>query len=277
MISDVFVVSDRTSAESLWRRAFEPMGITPSCHAPERAAALAGQERALIIDAASQVFDEDELLSAVAYARSMGTVTAVHLPASSRFSAVEDLVEEICRGLVARSDQDLPRIAAGIVRRLDPQRSKRFEFVSVSPNKGGILVVFADGKVAHLERPLDESDDESAIDAIVLSDDAMSSTLHLQSGVTLELSAKYVQRSESGEFRASDLPQIAVNGAQLGAQLRRLRLEAGLTQAELARRTGIHRPNIARVEAGRHTPSLETLARIAAAIGVPTTRVLQPD
>jgi transcriptional regulator with XRE-family HTH domain len=53
-----------------------------------------------------------------------------------------------------------------------------------------------------------------------------------------------------------------------------LRLAAGLTQAELARRTGIHRPNIARVEAGRHTPSLETLARLAAAIGVSTTRVL---
>ena len=66
----------------------------------------------------------------------------------------------------------------------------------------------------------------------------------------------------------------AVDGARLGARLRELRLAAGLTQAELARRTGIHRPNIARVEAGRHTPSLETLARLASAIGVPTTVVL---
>ena len=66
----------------------------------------------------------------------------------------------------------------------------------------------------------------------------------------------------------------SVDGVRLGARIRELRLAAGLTQAELARRTGIHRPNIARVEAGRHTPSLETLARLASAIGVPTTRVL---
>ncbi|MBK6575373.1 MAG: helix-turn-helix transcriptional regulator [Sandaracinaceae bacterium] len=65
-----------------------------------------------------------------------------------------------------------------------------------------------------------------------------------------------------------------MDGARLGARLRALRLEAGLTQAELARRTGIHRPNIARVEAGRHTPSLETLARLAQAIGVSTSHVL---
>ena len=58
---------------------------------------------------------------------------------------------------------------------------------------------------------------------------------------------------------------------------RELRAAAGLTQAELARRTGIHRPNIARVEAGRHTPSLETLARLASAIGVPTTTVLAEE
>jgi len=65
-----------------------------------------------------------------------------------------------------------------------------------------------------------------------------------------------------------------VDGVRLGQRIRELRLAAGLTQAELARRTGIHRPNIARVEAGRHTPSLETLARLATAIGVPTTAVL---
>ena len=70
---------------------------------------------------------------------------------------------------------------------------------------------------------------------------------------------------------------ITIDGARLGARLREVRVAAGLTQAELARRTGIHRPNIARVEAGRHTPSLETLARLASAIGVPTTSVLAEE
>jgi transcriptional regulator with XRE-family HTH domain len=52
-------------------------------------------------------------------------------------------------------------------------------------------------------------------------------------------------------------------------------MKAGITQAELARRTGIHRPNIARVEAGRHTPSLETVARLAEALGTSPARILE--
>ena len=78
-------------------------------------------------------------------------------------------------------------------------------------------------------------------------------------------------RQPSGQTHLDDA--FHVQGDQLGARIRELRLAAGLTQAELARRTGIHRPNIARVEAGRHTPSLETLSRIAVAIGIPTSRV----
>jgi DNA-binding XRE family transcriptional regulator len=82
--------------------------------------------------------------------------------------------------------------------------------------------------------------------------------------------------SSSGQLAAATqaLALSSIDGTKLGARIRELRLAANLTQAELARRTGIHRPNIARVEAGRHTPSLETLARLAAAIGVPTASVL---
>ena len=94
----------------------------------------------------------------------------------------------------------------------------------------------------------------------------------LASGVNLLLTAGALAPTET--LGGSQIP---LDGERLGKRLRQLRLEAGLTQAELARRTGIHRPNIARVEAGRHTPSLETLSRLATAIGVPATRVLAED
>ena len=42
----------------------------------------------------------------------------------------------------------------------------------------------------------------------------------------------------------------------------------GITQAELARRTGIPRSNITRFERGNYNPSLELLVRIAAALGM---------
>lgn len=47
----------------------------------------------------------------------------------------------------------------------------------------------------------------------------------------------------------------------------RLRTEAGLTQAELAHRMGTTQSAIARMEAGGTRPTLETLERLATAIG----------
>lgn len=61
---------------------------------------------------------------------------------------------------------------------------------------------------------------------------------------------------------------------EIGRRLRALRLGLGLSQAQVAERTGIHRPNIARVERGSHTPSWPTVARLALAYGVPVSQVL---
>src|SRR5712692_5854845 len=59
-------------------------------------------------------------------------------------------------------------------------------------------------------------------------------------------------------------------------QVRRLRRQAGLTQEALAERAGIARPNWARVESGRYRPSLETLERIARALGQPLSVLVVP-
>lgn len=57
-------------------------------------------------------------------------------------------------------------------------------------------------------------------------------------------------------------------GELVGAQLRWLREEQGLSQEELARRIGSHRPIISRIERGEHGLSLESVCRIAAGLGV---------
>lgn len=57
------------------------------------------------------------------------------------------------------------------------------------------------------------------------------------------------------------------NAAELGAYLREVRLAAGLSQAEVARRSGILRVNIARLERGLRLPRVETLFTLAAALG----------
>ena len=55
---------------------------------------------------------------------------------------------------------------------------------------------------------------------------------------------------------------------RLGVLVREHRLAAGLTQTELARRAATSQPAIARLEAGGAEPTVATLRRIAAALGV---------
>lgn len=50
-------------------------------------------------------------------------------------------------------------------------------------------------------------------------------------------------------------------------QLTRLRIRRGLTQQQLAERVGTTQSSIARLEHGKTKPTLETLARIAVALG----------
>ena len=46
-----------------------------------------------------------------------------------------------------------------------------------------------------------------------------------------------------------------------------VRLEKGLSQMELAKRTSMHRSNICRIESGRQNISIDTLIRIFDALG----------
>jgi transcriptional regulator with XRE-family HTH domain len=54
--------------------------------------------------------------------------------------------------------------------------------------------------------------------------------------------------------------------ARLGLEVRRARMEEGLTQAELARRMGVKAPYVAGVEAGKRNVTLGQLANIADAL-----------
>ena len=46
------------------------------------------------------------------------------------------------------------------------------------------------------------------------------------------------------------------------------RVEHGLTQTQLARQLGMRQPQVARMEIGEHTPSLDTLRRLAQLLGL---------
>jgi transcriptional regulator with XRE-family HTH domain len=62
---------------------------------------------------------------------------------------------------------------------------------------------------------------------------------------------------------------------QFGANLRRLRTAAGLTQMELADRAGINFTAVSRLERGDRDPRLSTVARVARALGVSVAALVQ--
>jgi DNA-binding XRE family transcriptional regulator len=278
MSPSVLLFTDRPGFEPTWRPACESLDLGVRTLSPDALPSAARTGVAVVIDAASPAYDEDELLVSVGFAKALGAPVAVHLPEGHGLGAVEDVLDELCPGLVARRGEDVTRVTNLLARRLDPQRDSRFEFVTVSPRDEELLAILGDGRSVLVSRPVGDDDDGSEVEGIALADDARSATLALAGGGEVRLTADKVARtSQPPAANGRGGNGIPIDGERLGARLRELRLEAGLTQAELARRTGIHRPNIARVEAGRHTPSLETLARLASAIGVPTTRVLSED
>ena len=58
----------------------------------------------------------------------------------------------------------------------------------------------------------------------------------------------------------------ARRAAELGAMVRQLRLDAGLSQEELAQRAGMTKPALSRLERGGGIPTITVLDRIATAM-----------
>lgn len=53
----------------------------------------------------------------------------------------------------------------------------------------------------------------------------------------------------------------------IGQRIKQLREEAGLTQDQLAEKTGLQKPNISRIESGKYSTGQDILSKIAHALG----------
>lgn len=54
---------------------------------------------------------------------------------------------------------------------------------------------------------------------------------------------------------------------RVGQRIKELREEAGLTQEQLAEKTGLQKPNISRIESGKYSTGQDILSKIAHALG----------
>ena len=66
-----------------------------------------------------------------------------------------------------------------------------------------------------------------------------------------------------------------MNWKNLQNTIKRVRLEKGMTQQELADMTGISRPNIARLETSEKNPTVATLEKVCSALGIEIGAVME--
>jgi DNA-binding XRE family transcriptional regulator len=132
------------------------------------------------------------------------------------------------------------------------------------------FVTFDSGKEYSFARSLLECDDGTDIVSVKVNNKRFFFAVSQSSGnkyeipwdrVLYEAEASYPYfRRHAARFE---------NSRNLGGKISKLRKARGMTQAELARAANILRPNLARIEGGKHRPTLETLEKLAAALKVP--------
>lgn len=77
------------------------------------------------------------------------------------------------------------------------------------------------------------------------------------------------------DSKSSEMDSVSAFVRAVAANVRALRLDAGLTLADLATAAGLGKSTLAQLESGRANPSVETLWAIAAALRVPFARLIE--
>jgi DNA-binding XRE family transcriptional regulator len=158
---------------------------------------------------------------------------------------------------------------------LDLDRDKKFERVEYLEQEKTFACAFKNGKAYFLGRDLIAEDDGSKVEGIALSKDAYHFSVRLQTGASYEIPWDFVlyHCEEKYQFYAANGgPRTSARA--IGGRVKDARKRRHLTQLALEKKTGILRANIARIESGRHGPSLETLEKLAGALRVPVYTLL---
>lgn len=139
------------------------------------------------------------------------------------------------------------------------------------PERQEFLVFFRSGHVYRLARRAIPDDDRTAVFSVQVERDGSAFLARLSSGKSFEVPWDFVlyEKEPAYPFFSGRVRESSEDTAvDIGRRVREVREAQGLTTYDLAQRSGIHRPNISRIENGRHTPNLDTLARLAGALGL---------
>jgi len=152
---------------------------------------------------------------------------------------------------------------------LELDMDKRFEKIDYIQEEKVFSSTFKNGKVYFLKRADITEDDGSKIKNTVIDKDSYYFTVYLESGKEYSIPWDFVlSKCEKSYEYFKDKTIERITPQEIGNRIKKIRKANKLTQNELAIKTGIERPNITRIELGKHYPDLETLEKISDALGI---------
>lgn len=119
------------------------------------------------------------------------------------------------------------------------------------------------GQIFLLNRPIPEDDHSEVLDVYIEGDGEVFTVVHA-TGNEISVPWDVIKALASGKARKPD-PEV---GKRIGRRVKALRKKLGLTQVQLAKLSGLKRPNISRLEAGTHVPGILLIERLAESLHV---------
>jgi putative transcriptional regulator len=130
--------------------------------------------------------------------------------------------------------------------------------VSYDHKRDAFRVALENGQIILLQRPLPEDDFTDVLDVYIEGDGEVFTVIQL-SGNEFSVPWDVIPSLVTGKTKG----QNADIGKRIGNRVRDLRKQRGLTQDQLAKMVDVKRPNISRLEAGKHVPGILLIQRLA--------------
>jgi DNA-binding XRE family transcriptional regulator len=150
-----------------------------------------------------------------------------------------------------------------LAHKLSANKEARIWAASYDPKRNAFRVAMENGKIFLLNRPIPEDDHSEVLDVYIEGDGEVFTVVQA-TGNEFSVPWDVIKALAGGKTGKPD-PEV---GKRIGRRVKALRKELGLTQAQLAKLSGLKRPNISRLEAGTHVPGIPLIERLAESLQV---------
>jgi DNA-binding XRE family transcriptional regulator len=165
-----------------------------------------------------------------------------------------------------------------VKKQLDPEFGKKIKEVQYLENMNSFVIHMENGKTYILKLSDLSEADSSKVNTWDLDKDHRYFKVVQESGNWLEVpwdDVLYHCEPEYNYYKGGNSAKAEQDSTlRIGKKIRQLRIAKGYSIEALAQKAGMKRPNLSRLESGKHQPSLDTLEHLAEALDVSVAKIL---